>query len=46
MTRRIASQSALAAYKPQEYKPGPQYQSDEELENLAREIATTIFRLF
>ncbi|SOE89661.1 choline dehydrogenase [Burkholderia sp. YR290] len=43
MTRRIASQSALAAYKPQEYKPGPQYQSDEELENLAREIATTIF---
>jgi choline dehydrogenase len=43
LTRRIASQSALAAYKPQEYKPGPQYQSDEELENLAREIATTIF---
>ncbi|MFP3549543.1 GMC family oxidoreductase N-terminal domain-containing protein [Paraburkholderia sp. SIMBA_049] len=43
LTRRIASQSALAAYTPQEYKPGPQYQSDEELENLAREIATTIF---
>lgn len=43
LTRRIASQSALATYKPQEYKPGPQYQSDEELENLAREIATTIF---
>ena len=43
LTRHIASQSALATYKPQEYKPGPQYQSDEELENLAREIATTIF---
>ncbi|BCZ82836.1 choline dehydrogenase [Paraburkholderia terrae] len=43
LTRRIASQSALAAFKPHEYKPGPQYQSDEELENLAREIATTIF---
>jgi choline dehydrogenase len=43
LTRRIASQSALAKYKPQEYKPGPQYVSDDELTRLAGEIGTTIF---
>jgi choline dehydrogenase len=43
VTRRIASQPALAKYQPQEYKPGPQYQSDTELAKLAGDIATTIF---
>jgi choline dehydrogenase len=43
LTRRIAGQSALAKYKPQEYKPGPQYVSDDELTRLAGEIGTTIF---
>ena len=43
VTRRIAAQPALARYKPQEWRPGPQYQSDEELARLAGDIATTIF---
>ena len=43
LTRRIASQAALAKYKPQEYKPGPQYESDAELTKLAGDIGTTIF---
>lgn len=43
VTRRIAAQPALAPFKPQEWKPGPQYQSDEELARLAGDIATTIF---
>ncbi|WP_313082471.1 GMC family oxidoreductase N-terminal domain-containing protein [Pulveribacter sp.] len=43
VVRRIASQPALSRYAPEEYKPGPQYQSDEELARLAGDIATTIF---
>lgn len=43
VTRRIAAQPALAPFRPQEWKPGPQYQSDEELARLAGDIATTIF---
>ncbi|HEX2544577.1 MAG TPA: GMC family oxidoreductase N-terminal domain-containing protein [Ramlibacter sp.] len=43
VTRRIAAQPALAPYKPQEWRPGPQYQSDEDLARLAGDIATTIF---
>ena len=43
VTRRILAQSALAAYFPQEYKPGVQFQSDEELAKLAGDIASTIF---
>jgi choline dehydrogenase len=43
VTRRIAAQPALAKYRPQEWRPGPQYQSDEELARLAGDIATTIF---
>jgi choline dehydrogenase len=43
VTRRIASQPALARYEPQEWRPGTQYQSDEELARLAGDIATTIF---
>ncbi len=43
LTRRIVAQPALARFKPEEVKPGPQYQSDEELARLAGDIATTIF---
>jgi choline dehydrogenase len=43
VTRRICAQPALAKYQPHEWKPGPQYQSDEDLAKLAGDIATTIF---
>jgi len=43
LTRRIVAQPALAAFKPEEYRPGLQYQTDEELARLAGDIATTIF---
>jgi choline dehydrogenase len=43
VTRRICAQPALAKYEPQEWKPGLQYQSDDELAKLAGDIATTIF---
>ncbi|MES2938175.1 MAG: GMC family oxidoreductase N-terminal domain-containing protein [Pseudomonadota bacterium] len=43
VTRRIVQQPALAKYQPVEWKPGPQYQSDEDLARLAGDIATTIF---
>ena len=43
VTRAIVAQPALAKFKPVEWKPGPQYQSDEELARLAGDIATTIF---
>ena len=43
VTRRIATQPALAKYKPEEFKPGVQYQSDDDLARLAGDIATTIF---
>jgi choline dehydrogenase len=43
LTRRIVGQSALAAYQPQEFRPGAQHQSDDELARLAGDIATTIF---
>ncbi|MBF5005502.1 GMC family oxidoreductase [Diaphorobacter caeni] len=43
VTRRICAQPALAKYAPEEWKPGPQYQTDEDLARLAGDIATTIF---
>ena len=43
LTRHIAAQPALAKYKPQEFKPGVQHQTDQELAKLAGDIATTIF---
>jgi choline dehydrogenase len=43
VTRRIVAQPALAKYQPEEYKPGLQFQSDDELAKLAGDIATTIF---
>ena len=43
VTRRIVAQPAMAKYEPQEWKPGEQFQTDEELVRLAGDIATTIF---
>jgi choline dehydrogenase len=43
VTRNIVSQSALAKYQPEEFRPGVQFQTDEELARLAGDIATTIF---
>jgi choline dehydrogenase len=43
LTRRIVAQPALAAYRPNEVKPGVQFQSDDELAKLAGDIGTTIF---
>jgi choline dehydrogenase len=43
ITRNIVAQPALQKFQPQEYKPGTQFQSDEDLARLAGDIATTIF---
>ena len=43
LTRRIAHSPALKPYTPEEYKPGIQYQTDEELVKAAGDIGTTIF---
>jgi choline dehydrogenase len=43
VTRRIAEQPAFAKYQPEEFKPGVQYQSNDDLARLAGDIGTTIF---
>ena len=43
VTRNIVAQPAFARYQPQEFKPGAQYQGDDELAKLAGDIASTIF---
>lgn len=43
VTRRIVGQPALARFDPVEWKPGVEYQTDEDLARLAGDIATTIF---
>ncbi len=43
LTRRIVAQSALAPYRPQEYLPGIEFTSDEQLAHAAGNIGTTIF---
>ncbi|MCC5987236.1 MAG: GMC family oxidoreductase N-terminal domain-containing protein [Pararhodobacter sp.] len=43
LTRRIMEAPALAQYQPQEFRPGAQAQSDEELAIAAGQIGTTIF---
>lgn len=43
LTRRIAAAPALAAYQPEEYLPGPSYQTEAELQQAAGAIGTTIF---
>jgi choline dehydrogenase-like flavoprotein len=43
LVRRIVGQPALKRYAPEEFTPGAQLQSDEELAKAAGEIGTTIF---
>jgi choline dehydrogenase len=43
ITRNIVSMPALAKYQPQEFRPGPEVQSDAALAKAAGEISTTIF---
>jgi choline dehydrogenase len=43
VTRHIVTQPALARYAPEEWKPGVQFQSDDDLARLAGDIGTTIF---
>ncbi len=42
-TRRIMAAKALTKYEPQEWKPGPQVQTEEELAHAAGDLGTTIF---
>ena len=43
LTRTISAAPALARYQPQEFMPGPSYESDEALAHAAGNIGTTIF---
>jgi choline dehydrogenase len=43
LTRRICAAPALRRYQPEEFMPGPRYQSEEELMRAAGDIGTTIF---
>jgi len=43
MTREIMAAPALARYRPQEVLPGPGLVSDDDLQQAARELGTTIF---
>lgn len=43
LTRRIAEQPALQNYKPEEFLPGPDYRTDDELAFAAGNVGTTIF---
>jgi len=43
LVRRIVSQAPLAPYRPVEVKPGPELTSDDQLEEAARAVGTTIF---
>ena len=43
LTRAIAAAPALSKFAPQEYKPGVQFQTQEELVQAASQIGTTIF---
>ena len=43
LTRRIVASPSLARYRPEEFKPGPHYRTEEELAEAAGLIGTTIF---
>ncbi len=43
LTRRIAAQPALARFQPEEFLPGPAFQTDDEMVHAAGNIGTTIF---
>jgi choline dehydrogenase len=42
-TRRIMAAEPLARFEPREWKPGPEFKSDEELAKAAGDLGTTIF---
>ncbi|MDA0688061.1 MAG: GMC oxidoreductase, partial [Proteobacteria bacterium] len=42
-TRRIMAADALKRFAPQEWKPGPELRSDEDLARAAGDLGTTIF---
>ncbi|KAF0852755.1 mitochondrial choline dehydrogenase [Andalucia godoyi] len=42
-TRRIMKSAALAKYKPEEFRPGPEFSTPEQLLDAARSLGTTIF---
>jgi choline dehydrogenase len=43
LTRKIVQSPALKPYSPEEYKPGAQYQTEQDLIKAAGDIGTTIF---
>jgi choline dehydrogenase len=43
VTRQIVGMPALQKYSPEEFRPGDQYKSDDELAKAAGDVATTIF---
>jgi len=43
ITRNIVAAPAMQRYAPEEFKPGIQYQSEEDLQRVAGDIGTTIF---
>jgi len=43
LVRRIVGQPPLARYRPQEFRPGAEFATDEDLARAAAELATTIF---
>jgi choline dehydrogenase len=43
VTRHIVSMPALAKYRPQEFRPGPNVEGDDQLARAAGEVGTTIF---
>jgi len=43
LTRRIVAAPAMAKYRPEEFKPGPRYRTQDELAEAAGLIGTTIF---
>ncbi len=43
LTRKVVAAPALARFSPEEYKPGPSFQTEEQLADAAATIGTTIF---
>jgi choline dehydrogenase-like flavoprotein len=43
LVRRVVASPPLARYRPEEYKPGPELTTDEDLSRAAADISTTIF---
>ena len=43
LTRKIVAAPAMSAYSPEEFKPGPSFETEDQLERAAGDIGTTIF---